>query len=215
MMSIDITMIERLIRNFSHEVKNPLTSIKGYAQLLGIKQNDIDFVEKTRRIIIENVEEIDSKINRLYDLFNLPSCASTEFDPAEAVSFVITSCDPVKKERVTYTQSSPLSIRGNPEFLKRIVSTFIEGFDWTNNAGAILALQTRPRPGNTGSIMTLSYGGVDFTSLQEDTCFLPFSERRYFLTGLELFEVYFLCSRCGWTVSLVSEGNSQSFLIAF
>ncbi len=214
-MSIDITMIERLIRNFSHEVKNPLTSIKGYAQLLSIKQNDIDFVEKTRRIIIENVEEIDSRINRLYDLFNLPSCASTEFNAADVITSAITSCDTVKPEKVTYAPASPISIRGNPDYLKRIVTIFLEGFDWISNAGAILLLQTEPGSGDARPNMILTYEGMDFSDLQENTCFLPFSERRYFLTGLELFEVYFLCSRCGWTISLVNSGNSKAFEIAF
>ncbi|HON79082.1 MAG TPA: histidine kinase dimerization/phospho-acceptor domain-containing protein, partial [Spirochaetota bacterium] len=82
----DLTpVVEKIIRNFNHELKNPLTTIKGYAQLLGSKANDPQFVEKSRNIIIENVDDIDSKMNRMYDIFNLPGGERDAINPGEII----------------------------------------------------------------------------------------------------------------------------------
>jgi len=52
---------------FAHEIKNPLTSIKTFAQLLPEKHSDTEFRENFSRIVTDGVNRIDGIIKDLLD----------------------------------------------------------------------------------------------------------------------------------------------------
>jgi signal transduction histidine kinase len=52
---------------FAHEIKNPLTSIKTFAQLLPERHSDTEFRENFSRIVIDGVNRIDGLIKDLLD----------------------------------------------------------------------------------------------------------------------------------------------------
>jgi signal transduction histidine kinase len=53
---------------FAHEIKNPLSSIKTFAQLLPDRYSDIDFRENFSKIVMDSVNHIDSLITDLMGL---------------------------------------------------------------------------------------------------------------------------------------------------
>jgi signal transduction histidine kinase len=52
---------------FAHEIKNPLTSIKTFAQLLPERYSDIDFRENFSKIVVDSVDRITGLIADLLD----------------------------------------------------------------------------------------------------------------------------------------------------
>jgi signal transduction histidine kinase len=52
---------------FAHEIKNPLTSIKTFAQLLPERHSDTEFRENFSRIVLDGVNRIDGIIKDLLD----------------------------------------------------------------------------------------------------------------------------------------------------
>jgi signal transduction histidine kinase len=69
---------------FAHEIKNPLTSIKTFAQLLPERYSDIDFRENFSKIVVDSVNRINSLIADLLDF-------STGRTPGEMNALNITS----------------------------------------------------------------------------------------------------------------------------
>jgi signal transduction histidine kinase len=62
-----LASIGMMSANFAHEIKNPLTSIKTFAQLLPERYSDIDFRENFSKIVIDSANRIDGLIKDLLD----------------------------------------------------------------------------------------------------------------------------------------------------
>lgn len=62
-----LASIGMMSATFAHEIKNPLTSIKTFAQLITEKFSDVDFRENFSKIVIKSVQQIDGLITDLLD----------------------------------------------------------------------------------------------------------------------------------------------------
>jgi len=62
-----LASIGMISATFAHEIKNPLTSIKTFAQLLPEKHSDTEFRDNFSRIVTDGVNRIDSLIKDLLD----------------------------------------------------------------------------------------------------------------------------------------------------
>jgi len=62
-----LASIGMISATFAHEIKNPLTSIKTFAQLLPERHSDTEFRENFSRIVIDGVNRIDGLIKDLLD----------------------------------------------------------------------------------------------------------------------------------------------------
>lgn len=209
----DITsIVEKIIRNFNHELKNPLTTIKGYAQLLGSKADNPQFVEKSRNIIIENVDDIDSKMNHMYDIFNLPRGVREPINPEEIINDFISSCNEKEKQFLLIENISNIkSVIGDQNYFRKIIDILFHGFDWVNHPKTRLSFILNT-DGSNHITLLFTFENADFTHLSETNFYLPFSEKRYFNTGIELFEVYYLSFLSGWSFSFRGD-TRNSFLL--
>jgi signal transduction histidine kinase len=67
LLSDRLASIGMVSATFAHEIKNPLTSIKTFAQLLPERYYDIDFRENFSKIVVDSVNRINSLIADLLD----------------------------------------------------------------------------------------------------------------------------------------------------
>ncbi len=62
-----LASIGMMSATFAHEIRNPLTSLKTFAQLITEKYNDVDFRESFSKIALDDVKRIDDLIKDLLD----------------------------------------------------------------------------------------------------------------------------------------------------
>jgi len=62
-----LASIGMMSATFAHEVRNPLTSLKTFAQLMPEKYNDIEFRDTFSKIVVGEIEKIDGLISDLLD----------------------------------------------------------------------------------------------------------------------------------------------------
>ncbi len=62
-----LASIGMMSATFAHEIRNPLTSLKTFAQLMPEKYNDAEFRDKFSKIVVGEIERIDGLISDLLD----------------------------------------------------------------------------------------------------------------------------------------------------
>lgn len=63
----------RFLQNISHELKTPLTSIRGYAEVLKMGLLDVEKANHAANRIIEHVDKLKILINQIIDLTKIES----------------------------------------------------------------------------------------------------------------------------------------------
>jgi two-component system, OmpR family, phosphate regulon sensor histidine kinase PhoR len=136
----DVTEIRKLERmrsdfvaNISHELKTPLTSIKGFVETLlegalDDKENSRDFL----RIIHEHTERLNSLINDLLELSYVESkevrLARTSFDLHSLAESIVTGFSARSRKRaitVTIT-AGPVNINADKGMIEQVLTNLID-----------------------------------------------------------------------------------------
>ena len=213
-MSSDYLIIERLIRNISHEIKNPLTTIKGYSQLLGMKKGDWALVEKTRKMVVANVDLIDDKLKALYHIFDLTPGIPAEYDLTALLEDIVAHLPQELRTRVRLQSdigNAPVFV--DNEHFKTTIHTLIIGFDWDNNTEVEMTIHVSPRDTAGHVTVSLFFSGVDLGVPGNDYFFLPFPEKKLFVSGTELYEVHARARLNGWEFTLAGDTNKGCYVL--
>ncbi len=80
--------LETIAGGFAHEVRNPLTSIKTFVQLVPDRRDDREFVEQFSLVVAEDVNRIERLVQEILDYARYMEPQLTEQDLNE----VVTSC---------------------------------------------------------------------------------------------------------------------------
>ncbi|MBI5056891.1 MAG: hypothetical protein HZB61_09790 [Nitrospirae bacterium] len=88
--SARLASIGMMSATFAHEIRNPLTSLKTFAQLMPEKYNDTEFRDTFSKIVVGEIEKIDGLISDLLDFSSRKkSTRMNNFDLAELVDEVV------------------------------------------------------------------------------------------------------------------------------
>ncbi len=63
-----LKVIGELSASFAHEIRNPLTTIRGFIQLMDINENASDFEKKYYKVILQEIDRINGIVGDLMDM---------------------------------------------------------------------------------------------------------------------------------------------------
>jgi signal transduction histidine kinase/DNA-binding response OmpR family regulator len=146
--------LERVKNEFvataSHDLRNPITSIKGYAQLImfggGLNETQTDFVQR----ILRGTEHMSELVENMLDLAKMDLSLERKMDEVDIHALLIQTADEFKpqadmkgqKLRLEETAASP-RVRGDAFQLGQVLHNLVgNAIKYTPNEGAVkLSLQ--------------------------------------------------------------------------
>ncbi len=171
----DITGIRRLetmrrdfVANVSHELKTPLTSIKGFVETLlegalEDKENNRNFL----KIILEHANRLDSLVNDLLSLSHIESKGividKSEFSLSNQVKEVITGFkSQLKSKGIEVTNQLPqeLIINGDKNRLEQVLVNLIDNAIKFNKDKGLIKIYSQDYSGNIKVIIEDSGMGI-------------------------------------------------------
>lgn len=197
---MDPKVAELFIRNFNHEIKNPLTTIKGYTQLLSLKGNDPAFREKAQSIIVGQVQRIEDSFASFYSLFSMHNFECSPTSVAALVSSVSAALQQCEGTVVKNLCPEDMSVSSNLGIVLRSIDGVVQGFRWKDYPDTSLSVNVAAE--GKACRIVLSFGKPVFSLLDDASFMIPYASARVFTTGIELFSSYYLLSGIGASFSL-------------
>lgn len=201
----------------SHEIKNPLTTLKTFSEYLPQKFEDKAFLEKFAKLIPEEVERINSIVHQLLD-FSKPAPPSFKDVPIHNLIHDILELlsNDFLKRKIIINESFDdinLLIKADPVQLKHaLLNIILNAMDAMPNGGNI-SIKTIIRQGDYLEI-EISDQGCGIAEKDLKHIFDPFFSTKESGTGLGLSISYQIIKNHKGTITVESElGKGTTFRI--
>jgi light-regulated signal transduction histidine kinase (bacteriophytochrome) len=189
--------MEQLIRHLSHEVKNPLTTLKGYAQLASLKKSDPEFIDKALGILQSQIERIEKMFNDLYEVFFYHQSAPSE---CNIESIINKNSESIASSAVSVDIRSDFSVKTDEKLFSILLSLLISDFDWKTHPNARCTVSSSKESG-IGFVLW-DFEGVDFSDIRKKIFYMPFAEKNYFPSGITLYKAFCIADVLGFAFSI-------------
>jgi light-regulated signal transduction histidine kinase (bacteriophytochrome) len=200
---------ELFIRNMSHEIKNPLTTIKGYAQLLQLKDSDPAFSVKACSMISDQVQRIEDLFNGFYSLFALPESQNSSFNFKSFIDELADQFPSDAGTTVFFNCPSGRIVSSDRDAIRRSVMLIVCGFRWSDFPSS--SLTVRVSGSDECVSLSLSFGTSLFSFLDENSFVMPFATGHLFVAGTELFSANYILSRA--EIPFMLNAGSDGFTV--
>lgn len=205
---MDKEHVEQLIRNLSHEIKNPLTTIKGYLQLAQMKRSDPEFFDKSISVMISQVDRIEKILDALYPVFSVRDFDNSDIDLHLFINESLTQMGSAV-QHVTSSVPAGTHITSDPDILFRIIHAIVAAFDWEHHSDVSCSISLERK--DDRSYLRIEFSGTDFPQSPGKSSFVPYGSKVFYPGGIELYEAFWLCMILGCTIE--HGGHDGIFLI--
>ena len=177
--------IDRLKSDFvatiSHELRTPITPIKGYAQLLASRGDDM--TPEKRRAALELIAERADHLGRLVDDLLLASRVTgeagaslrTEPEPCELAHLVeaaVADFPAASARLVTTLPSAPVGVRCDPDRTTQCLSNLVSNaIKYSSPDGIVKVVLGAPAPGDLHAVVTVTDHGRGIPAAERDRIF--------------------------------------------
>ena len=186
-----LASIGMMSATFAHEIRNPLTSLKTFAQLMPEKYNDRDFRNTFAKIVEGEIEKIDGLINDLLDFsvhkkatrmnnFNLVSLLDETVDYVKGKAPYSNGSIDVKKK---YSEREILMTGDASKLNQAFVNILTNGYQAMKGEG-LLTVDINPNGNNAEIVITDTGEGIEPESISK--IFDPFITTKEMGVGLGL-----------------------------
>lgn len=203
-------MLAELSATVSHEIRNPLTSTRGFLQLLA--RSDLTPLDR-RRYVDHALSGVDQAITLLTDFLNYakPSVDMKEqLDIKEELEHTIRFITPYALDfqitiHISHEGETPLYILGESQKLRQCLLNLIKNAIESMPNGGKLSLRTCKHP--SAVQISITDTGVGMTSKQLNSLGKPFYTTKQHGTGLGLVVVMSLIKKMNGKISFTSSLN--------
>jgi signal transduction histidine kinase len=186
-----LASIGMMSATFAHEVRNPLTSLKTFAQLMPEKHDDEEFREVFSKIVANDIEKIDGLINDLLDFSSARKSARVNnFNLTklidEMIEYVNGKID-FEQKHIAFEKKyddSEIPMTGDENRLKRVFSNIMNNGCQAMDGNGVLTLDIKPN----GQMVEVSIAdtGKGIPPENISTIFDPFVTTKEMGVGLGL-----------------------------
>ena len=212
------------IANVTHEMNTPLTSIRGFAELIGAGAIPPEKLESVADTIIRQSDRLSHLIRSIINFSAIDSddLPDYEVDLTEIVRELAVNFEPsLRQKNITFTLDAEEGVKvfSRRERLVEILNNLVSNGIRYNKEGGSLAVRLT---GGAAPVLSVSDTGIGISKENQGRIF----DRFYTVDrshngegggfGLGLATVKKLCQRAGWKLSVESEeGVGTTFSIQF
>ena len=208
---ISASKFENLILGLAHELKNPLSGIRGAAQLLASDAQDKETIE-CAGIITKEADRLRSLLDTLKQL---EPFADEEFEPLDIhqILMEIIYLESMSDKRITYKQNYDITlppVRGDANSLKQVFLNLIKNASQAINGKGEIEITTRwitehKLKGQNSMAAEIRDSGSGIAGDCLDKIFNPFYTTKKEGSGLGLFLAYQIIAKHGGAIFVESE----------
>ncbi len=204
-----------LAAGMAHEIKNPLTSIKTFAEYLPIKHNDPGFIEKFQKIVIPEVNKINNIVQQLLD-FSKPRVLKLE--QSDIHQIIDQTLSFLNSEIIKYNikiiknygdNLVPLNL-DRSQMQQVFLNLFLNSIDAMKRTGGKLTITTKSLSNDVE--ITISDTGRGISKKDLEHVFDPFFTTKETGTGLGMSIVYGIIKEHGGDITVQSEEGKGTIL---
>lgn len=213
-----LAAVGTLASGIAHEIRNPLSSIRGFAHYLRKRYSSGGKEKEYLELMIEEIDRLDRTINDLLNLANPKPPIFQRGDVMEAARKAITLVGDRAAKKGLHISFSEAGNRVEREFdsdlLQQVfLNLLINSIDATFSGGEIEVKAEKEKRGD-GVVLKISDTGKGIDEKELSSIFDPFYTRKKGGTGLGLSIVNQIVELHGWGISVESSpGRGTSFQI--
>ncbi len=176
----------------AHEIRNPLNSIAGFAQLIEHKGTTDPDLMRYVRIIVQEAFRVDSIISDILDFAHRKESKTSEVNLVELVNKVVKNKDELLRDRgaeVILDVIRPLpAVLGDPGRLERLMTNLINNAREATGPCGEVKVSVKPglRDKESGVEVSVSDNGCGISPEMKEEIFKPFFTTKSSGTGLGL-----------------------------
>lgn len=216
-----LTILGQVAKSFAHEIRNPLTTIKGFLNLMEKRFADDAESSTYFSIIDQEMTNLEQKVNQFLYLTNIRALDDhmTLIDLSTITRQVISFLDVrFKEENISLELdiSPSCNVFGVKEQLKQVVLNILSNAIEVlarKDANRKICVSLKRQSGNI--ILTLSNNGDAIPSYMLENIFEPFITTKQLATGLGLSVCKQIVEKHDGTINAVSEEGQTSFVVKF
>ena len=209
----ELAAVGQLAASIAHELRNPLSSIKGAAQFLQKEYEDHSSIVEFLGIIVEEVNGLNKLTTEFLDFARpmqlelIPICINDVVEKTlQLMSVHITDNNVVVMENL---DNSVPEIQADDKQLEQVLKNMIINSLQAMPGGGVISVETGPTPAG-GAYLSVSDTGIGIAKDKLDRIFQPFFTTKTKGTGLGLSVVNKIIENHGGKIEVTSQVDKGS-----
>jgi signal transduction histidine kinase len=212
-----LSSLGMLAAGIAHEIRNPLTAVKTFLDLLPQRIDDREFLGQFRDLSLAELKRVTDLIAELLTLGRSTNVTRSDVDLLSAIEPVVRLMDSTARKRQVGLRiaAAPIVTRvhADPDQLKQIVLNLLLNAIEASPAGGEVTLRVRSIGANV--VVEVQDQGVGIPPDQLDNIFEPFFTTKETGTGLGLALVHQMIVEHGGSITVDSEvGRGTVFRVS-